>query len=177
MINISHCDIAVSALQARDCAAYAPAVPSVGKNLKTIRLALGLNQDTVADRCGVAQGMVSLWETGKQEPTVESLLKLAAGLGRPIEEFVTGVNREFDLACQKRDQQSLLSMEGAPANVPAAARVELRRLADLVDRYKKEARQVLKISDALDKTAIALEEIGKVDAGAASRRGGARKTG
>lgn len=148
---------------------------SIGKNLKEIRGAQ--TQDEIAKQCGVPQNQWSKWESGKSAPKLKTLLRLAAALNLPLEPFVVGVNREFDLACQKRDQESGLSTEGSQANVPAAARVELQRLRNLVAQYEAKTREVLRLSDALDDGIIALEEIGKADGRAASRGRRHRKTG
>jgi transcriptional regulator with XRE-family HTH domain len=170
------CDISISALPVTRCGSYAePLVAKVGENIKAVRMKLGLTQQEMSDACDIPQNRISTWESGKVEPTVSSLLKVCAGLNQPLEVFVSGVNRAFDLSCHKRDQESDLSTEGVQANVPAAARMELQRLNDLVTRYKAQARKVLEATDNLDTVVTALEEIGAADQRTARRGGRARK--
>lgn len=171
-------NIPVSALPSVGCGPYAPVVSSVGKNLKEVREERGLTQDQIAKQCGVPQNQWSKWESGKSEPKIKSLLRVAVALDLPLNRFVIGVNREFDLARHGGDRQSGLSpVEGADANVPAAARLELQRLRDLVARYEKEAREVRTVFDALGQVALNLEEVRKTSAGTPARRGRDRKAG
>ena len=67
---------------------------SIGDRLKAARKAAGLTQQELADRCGIAQGMISQWETGKQQPTQENLDKAAEILG-PLTESSTTKATEF----------------------------------------------------------------------------------
>ena len=47
------------------------------QNLKGLRTDLGLKQEELASQLGVTQRKVSYWETGKIEPDLVSLWKLA----------------------------------------------------------------------------------------------------
>ncbi|PBB81260.1 transcriptional regulator [Mesorhizobium sp. WSM3879] len=53
----------------------------VGRNLSRIRKATGLTQEVVAERANLSQQYVSELETGKRNPTVETLVILAQALG------------------------------------------------------------------------------------------------
>ncbi|MBZ9897281.1 helix-turn-helix domain-containing protein [Mesorhizobium sp. BR1-1-6] len=53
----------------------------VGRNLSRIRKAAGLTQEAVAERANLSQQYVSGLESGKRNPTVETLLVLAQALG------------------------------------------------------------------------------------------------
>lgn len=166
--------IPVSPLPIESYGAYAPSVSTIGKNLVRIREEeLKITQEEVVARCGVSQNNLSKWETGKSEPKVASLLKLAVGLNLPITTLIAGVNRDFDLACQKRDQQLGLSRTGGPHDATAAGLERERHIAN----FSKKAREVLKLSDKLHEAAIDLEEIRKAAEGEASRGSGHRKTG
>jgi transcriptional regulator with XRE-family HTH domain len=69
-------------------------VATVGENLKRLR---GLmRQEALAEAAGVAQGDISKWEKDKAVPTIPSLLKLAKGLNRPVDELLAGLDAEYD---------------------------------------------------------------------------------
>ena len=47
------------------------------ENLKELRLEKGIGQVELAEKIGVSKGIISLWENGKREPTLSSLVALA----------------------------------------------------------------------------------------------------
>ena len=47
----------------------------------------GLKGFELADACGVTPGTVSLWESGKTEPTHENLARVARACGVDLAEF------------------------------------------------------------------------------------------
>lgn len=47
------------------------------ENLKELRLEKGVGQVELAEKIGVSKGIISLWENGKREPTLSSLVALA----------------------------------------------------------------------------------------------------
>jgi len=55
-------------------------VANLGKNLRAARKKLGLTQEEVAERSGVQAGEISRIETGKRDPQVSTLEKLAAAV-------------------------------------------------------------------------------------------------
>lgn len=50
---------------------------SFAENLKEMRLEKGVGQVELAEKIGVSKGIISLWENGKREPTLSSLIALA----------------------------------------------------------------------------------------------------
>jgi len=52
-------------------------VGALGKNLRAARERLGLTQEQVAERSGVQAGEVSRIETGKRDPKVSTVERLA----------------------------------------------------------------------------------------------------
>ena len=50
---------------------------SFAENLKELRLEKGVGQVELAEKIGVSKGIISLWENGKREPTLSSLVALA----------------------------------------------------------------------------------------------------
>jgi transcriptional regulator with XRE-family HTH domain len=58
-------------------------VGDFGKNLRAARKKLGLTQEEVAERSGVQAGEVSRIESGKRDPQISTLEKLAAAVELP----------------------------------------------------------------------------------------------
>jgi len=52
-------------------------VGALGKNLRAARKELGLTQEQVSERSGVQAGEISRIETGKRDPKVSTLERLA----------------------------------------------------------------------------------------------------
>ena len=48
-----------------------------GERLKELRQEKGLGQVELATKIGVSKGIISLWEQGKREPTLSSLVAIA----------------------------------------------------------------------------------------------------
>lgn len=48
-----------------------------GDNLKTLRKKRGLTQQELADKVGTNRVNVTKWETGRTEPSLENIVKLA----------------------------------------------------------------------------------------------------
>lgn len=62
----------------------------VGRNCKRLRQRVGLTQDALAERLHVTRQAVSAWETGKNQPDVETLTALAEALGADVRELIYG---------------------------------------------------------------------------------------
>ena len=60
---------------------------SIGNRVKTLRIYKGLSQDELARRIDFDRTYLSRVESGKQNVTVETLLKICEGLGVTIKEF------------------------------------------------------------------------------------------
>ena len=48
-----------------------------GERLKELRSEKGIGQIELAAQIGVSKGIISLWEQGKREPTLSSLIAIA----------------------------------------------------------------------------------------------------
>ena len=63
---------------------------SVGKNMRALRQAKGITQETFAERLHVTRQAVSNWETGRTEPDLDTLQAVAAALETEFTEIVYG---------------------------------------------------------------------------------------
>lgn len=69
-------------------------------NLKRLRADARLTQLALAAASGVTQANISKYETGEAIPELSSLLKLATGLGVPLDPLVEGLDVKFDVMYQ-----------------------------------------------------------------------------
>jgi len=60
----------------------------VGANIKRMRDEQGISQEELADRAGVHRTFISQIERAVKNPTVQSLDRIAKGLGVPLTEIV-----------------------------------------------------------------------------------------
>ena len=60
----------------------------LGNNLKKIRTEKGLSQVDIARELGVSRGFVSNIESGKRNPTLSTLTRLATALGVSTNELL-----------------------------------------------------------------------------------------
>jgi len=59
-------------------------------NFEAARTKAGLRQVDVAERLGIAQGTVSMWEQGHNNPRTELLPRIAAIYNCTIDDLLTG---------------------------------------------------------------------------------------
>lgn len=62
----------------------------IGERIKTARKMRGLTQTMLSDLIGLSQSAVSEWESGRTDPTTDSLLSLATSLNVSFEWLATG---------------------------------------------------------------------------------------
>lgn len=67
----------------------------VGENIKRFREEKNISQSEIAEKLSVTRQAVSNWETGKTEPDIDTLHKIADILGVSIEELIYGERREM----------------------------------------------------------------------------------
>jgi transcriptional regulator with XRE-family HTH domain len=61
----------------------------VGRNVRRIRLELGLTQEQLSERCGLSQQYLSDLERGIRNPTIISIYEMATALGVSHVDLVT----------------------------------------------------------------------------------------
>ena len=62
-----------------------------GENLLRIRQARKLSQENLADRAGIHRTQISLLESGRRQPLLETLVRLAGALDVPVEALFEGI--------------------------------------------------------------------------------------
>ena len=78
---------------------------SVSQNIEAIRLHKKLTQKDMADNLSVTEQTVSDWESGKSEPDIETLVKIADLLNTEISTLIYGLPNP---AIQKKEKRNLL---------------------------------------------------------------------
>jgi transcriptional regulator with XRE-family HTH domain len=63
-----------------------------GRSLAAQRMRAGLSQEELADRADMHRTAISLSETGKRVPRLDTLLKLAGALGVSVGTLVDGIS-------------------------------------------------------------------------------------
>jgi transcriptional regulator with XRE-family HTH domain len=77
---------------------WEPIVGAIGPKVRELRQQLGLSLQQLASRAGVSAAAIHKVERNDMVPTITTLLKLAAALGRPIGYFVDGVPGQVQVA-------------------------------------------------------------------------------
>lgn len=75
---------------------------SVGKHIRRLRTAKGLTQEQLAEKLFVTRQTVSAWETGKAQPDLETLERIAEALGTEVTEVIYGTPQGANLGPLKR---------------------------------------------------------------------------
>ncbi len=74
--------------------------PPIGENIQKMRKQKQFTLDTLAERSGVSKSMLSQIESGKVNPTVATVWKIARGLGVELDALLKGMDRglkKFDI--------------------------------------------------------------------------------
>lgn len=72
----------------------------LGRRIRDRRLAVGLTQPELAAVIGHSQRMISYYETGRREPTVETIARICHAVDMPISTFMSALD---DYAAAVRD--------------------------------------------------------------------------
>ncbi len=63
---------------------------TVGENIKSLRKERKLTQKRVGEICGIDEANIRKYESGKQNPKLETLKKIASALGVGLNSFLDG---------------------------------------------------------------------------------------
>lgn len=99
-------------------------------NLKAARISAGISQVEMANRLGVAKSTYSMYESGKREPNIQTIRKIADILGVSVDYLTTGVENE--------GQHYYLNEETAKVAQEIFEHKELRMLFDAARDAKPE---------------------------------------
>lgn len=75
---------------------------SVGKHIRRIRTERHMTQEQLAEKLFVTRQAVSAWETGRAQPDVETLERIAAALEADVTEVIYGIPQSPNLRRLKR---------------------------------------------------------------------------
>ncbi len=89
--------------------AKTPSMPPLGKHIQKYRKQAGMSLDDVAKRSGVSKAMLSQVETGKVNPTVAIVWRIAHGLGVSVQDLLEGGRGAARVEVFRRQQYALLS--------------------------------------------------------------------
>lgn len=67
---------------------------SLGERIQALRLEAGLSQTQLGERTGLGAPNVRNWEQNHRTPSVFALRKIARAVGRPVDDFLDGVDEE-----------------------------------------------------------------------------------
>ena len=71
---------------------------TLAHNLRSARLSIGLSQAAMAEKLNMAgKGTISNWETGKSEPNIDNLIKIAELTGKSLDWLIVGERIETKL--------------------------------------------------------------------------------
>lgn len=68
-----------------------PPPAAFARNLRGAREKAGFSQEALAERAGMHRNAVALLETGKRDPRVSTVAKLAKALGIPASDLLRGI--------------------------------------------------------------------------------------
>lgn len=63
----------------------------MGNRIRSARKRAGLTQAEVAEKIGISWQGIAQWETGKRNPKIDTLKKIAQALSIPVEELTGGL--------------------------------------------------------------------------------------
>ena len=109
--------------------AWESTVDSIGPKVRELRAQLGLSLQQLASRSDVSAAAIHKVERGDMVPTITTLLKLAAALGRPIGHFVDEEPVQTPVA-------AYIPAAGRPGLRPPAPGVELAGIAGPAHRFR-----------------------------------------
>lgn len=107
---------------------------SIGKRIKQLREALGLNKQELANMAGTSDVTIGFWESGRHTPTGNKLVSLATALGTTAEYLIHGSYKSTKAADDQgiRDREAKYQSEG---RVPLISWVQAGEWTETHDLY------------------------------------------
>lgn len=69
----------------------------IGQRIRSYRLQNGLNQEELAEKCGLHPTYIGQVERGEKNATLESVSKIANGLSLPLSKLFENMGNEADI--------------------------------------------------------------------------------
>ena len=76
---------------------------NVGEKIREIRLSKGLSQERLGNLCGMAGSAIRRYESGRANPKIETLTKIASALEVPVWEIL-GMNKQEAILMHGNDR-------------------------------------------------------------------------
>lgn len=89
--------------------------------IKELRVAAGLKQAELAEMIGVRQNTLSTWETGRHEPDIESMTRMAKIFGASVDEIIGNGAISDKLPENSRDHKWIPVLGDVAAGIPIEA--------------------------------------------------------
>ncbi len=61
---------------------------TVGEKIKSARLAKNMTQKALGEKCGINEANLRKYEAGRQEPKLDTLIRISTGLNIPLRELL-----------------------------------------------------------------------------------------
>lgn len=111
---------------------FYPLCMSIGTRLRQLRKENHLTQDQVAEICEVTKSMVSFWESGTNQPTIEKLLRLRTRLDFSMDWLITGQIADYSTRMRPAVKSLLRVAENLPDQAVNALTREGTTYAELL---------------------------------------------
>lgn len=85
--------------------------------IKKSRLGLGLTLEQLADKAGLAKGMLSKVENFRVTPSLPTLAKLAEALGLPLSSLFEGLEHSPAISVTRRDERVAVDRDREHSNI------------------------------------------------------------
>lgn len=116
---------------------------NVGKNIRALRKRCGMTQETLAERLFVSRQTVSNYETGKSEPDIDMLIRIAQELGTDAAALIYGPP---DMRKKRRECMTAAALMAAALLVCVLLQILLRDAEELsAGKYIVSQRMLIRI--------------------------------
>ncbi len=112
---------------------------SIGERIKTRRLEMHLTQTDIYEKCGIASGVLSRIENGKNVPSVITFHKLSEVLECDMNWLATGKSTDMQNLSFYKNEERLLN---GFRSLPEEDQVELMEILEMKLRKVKKERDV-----------------------------------
>ena len=130
-----------------------PVAAAIGRKLLALRTEAGLNQEDFAAKIGVRQAMVSRYEAGHEAPRLETLVRIADGLGKSKAEAVEITVSFIEIAAKELRKIDAVVKPTVPKPVASAkdrARMDKAKTDRKAVKAVKVAKKIQTKAAALD---------------------------